>query len=129
DLIQIIKNKQIKVSELMEIHLSRIQLTNEKVNAIVSLNEDYAMEEAKKLDEKIANNNEFGQLIGLPIVIKDTHNAKGYVTTYGSRIFKNNMAQSDEIAVARLRKAGAIVIGKSNVPEFSAGAHTFNNLF
>lgn len=125
-----IQNKELSVSEVMEVHLDRIHEVNPKVNAIVSLDEEKAMEAARLADEKIAALNEnIGSLFGLPIAIKDTHNAKGFPTTKGSPIFKNQLAETDEIIVERLKAAGAIVIGKTNVPEFAAGSHTFNPVF
>lgn len=128
-LVSLIKEKKLTATEVMEIHLNRIKATNEKVNAIVSLDEAAALEQAKQIDKRIAAGETKGKLLGLPIVVKDTHHAKGFPTTSGSEIFKDFIAEYDEISVSRLRQEGAIVIGKSNVPEFSAGAHTFNELF
>src|SRR5699024_863968 len=66
---------------------------------------------------------------GLPLAIKDTHDAAGFKTTFGSKIYENRIAKRDDVHVERLKAAGAIVIGKTNVPEFSAGGHTFNKVF
>ncbi|MCM3584529.1 amidase [Mesobacillus maritimus] len=129
DLATQIKQRKVSVREVMEAHLSQINDVNPKVNAIVSLNEDIALASASAADDLLAAGAEVGPLHGLPIVIKDTHNAKGFLTTYGSPIFRDNTATSDDLLVERLRAAGAIVIGKSNVPEFAAGAHTFNEVF
>lgn len=124
-----IRERKLSVREVVEAHLGQIKQINPTVNAIVSLDEELALQAAVTADERLAAGKEVGPLHGLPIAIKDTHNAAGYLTTYGSPIFRENIATSDDIIVERLRAAGAIVIGKTNVPEFAAGAHTFNEVF
>lgn len=125
----LIQSKQLSVREVVEAHLKQIEAINPKVNAIVSLDAEAALEEADRRDEQLAKNERVGRLHGIPIAIKDTHHAKGFPTTYGSTVFKDYYPDRDEILVERLRAAGAIIIGKTNVPEFAAGAHTFNNVF
>src|SRR5699024_7177443 len=126
-----IKDKKISVEEVMKEHLKRIKNTNDKINAIVSLKEESkVLDEARKADTYLAKNDKnIGPLFGLPIAIKDTHNAKDYVTTKGFQLYKNKTAKTDDVTTKRLKEAGAIVLGKSNVPEFAAGSHTFNTIF
>ncbi|MGI8384086.1 amidase [Robertmurraya sp. P23] len=124
-----IRERKLSAQEVVEAHLRQIKQTNPIVNAIVSLDEESALQAAMSADEKLASGGEIGPLHGLPIAIKDTHNAKGFLTTYGSPIFRENIATTDDLIVERLRATGAIVIGKTNVPEFAAGSHTFNNVF
>ncbi|WP_138418759.1 amidase [Aquibacillus sediminis] len=129
DLANAIQQRKISVREIMEKYLEQIAAINPSVNAIVSLDSDRALMEADYADEKIAAGVNMGPLYGLPIAIKDMHNAKGFLTTSGSLALQDNIATEDDLIVQRLKKAGAIVIGKTNVPEFGAGAHTFNEVF
>ncbi|SHS43385.1 amidase [Mycobacteroides abscessus subsp. abscessus] len=124
-----IRERKLSTREVVEAHLEQIKQINPTVNAIVSLDEEVALQSAMDADERLASGKKVGPLHGLPIAIKDTHNATGFLTTYGSPIFRENMASSDDLIVERLRAAGAIVIGKTNVPEFAAGSHTFNKVF
>lgn len=124
-----IRKRKLSVRETMEAHLEQIHRVNPKVNAIVSLNEEKALKEADEADKKLMSGEEVGLFFGLPIAIKDTHNAAGFPTTHGSLALKDNLVHEDDLIVERLRKAGAIVIGKTNVPEFAAGSHTFNKVF
>lgn len=124
-----IQERKLSAREVMEAHLAQIQRVNPKVNAIVSLNEELALKEAAKADEMLDAGKQAGPFHGLPIAIKDTHNAVGFPATSGSLIFRDHYPSVDDLIVARMRKAGAIVIGKTNVPEFAAGSHTFNKLF
>ena len=87
------------------------------------------MAEARALDEKIARGEKVGKLAGLPLGVKDLEDTVGLVTSHGSKPFKDNMAKKDSIQVARLKSAGAIVIGKTNAPEFGYTAFTKNLLF
>lgn len=110
----------------MRATLERIALWNGHVNAIVSLRDPEAlMAEARAADatERV------GWLHGIPIAIKETGDAKGFPTSMGSPLLAGQMAAHDDIAVGRLRAAGAIVIGKTNVPEFGIGSHTVNPVF
>lgn len=129
ELVESIKTRKYSVYEVMENYLNQIEKVNPHVNAIVSLDKDRALKEAKEADEILASGKTIGPLHGVPIAIKDTHNVQGFPTTNGSLIFKNHIAAEDDLYVQRLKNAGAIVIGKTNVPEFAAGAHTFNEVF
>lgn len=125
----LIRRKKLSAREVMEAHLKQIELVNPKVNAIVTLVAERAMEAARKADEAQANGARLGALHGLPVAHKDLAETAGIRTTYGSRIFKDNIPQQDAIIVERAKKAGAITVGKSNTPEFGAGSQTFNQVF
>ena len=113
----------LSAAELMEATLARIEAVNPAVNAIVSLRDsDRLMDEARDAD----NAPRGGWMHGMPIAIKDLANAAGLPTSMGSPLFAGQVAEADDTMVARLRRAGAIVIGKTNTPEFGLGSHTFN---
>jgi amidase len=124
-----IRVKDLSAREVMEAHLAQIDRVNPKVNAIVTLLPELAMAQAKHADEALARGEETGPLHGLPIAHKDLVPTKGIRTTYGSRIFKDFVPDHDGLIVERLKKAGAITIGKTNTPEFGAGSQTFNEVF
>ncbi|MEC9280189.1 MAG: amidase family protein, partial [Chloroflexota bacterium] len=124
-----IRNREVSAVEVMEAHLIQIESVNPTVNAIVTLHSDRAMDGAKAADESISNGDALGPLHGLPTAVKDLTLTKGIRTTFGSRIYEDNVPDHDAIIVERIRKAGAIVIGKTNTPEFGAGSNTFNALF
>jgi amidase len=109
--------------ELMDATLARIDAVNSAVNAVVSLRDgDRLRDEARAAD----NAPRSGWLHGIPIAIKDLANAAGLPTSMGSPLFAGQIAESDDLMVARLRAAGVIIIGKTNTPEFGLGSHTFN---
>jgi amidase len=124
-----IRAKDLSAREVMAAHLAQIDRVNPKVNAIVTLLPEQAMEQAKRADEALARGEEIGSLHGLPIAHKDLVPTKGIRTTYGSRIFKDYVPDHDGLIVERLKKAGALTIGKTNTPEFGAGSQTFNEVF
>jgi amidase len=118
-----IANKSLSAEALMQATLDRVAAVNPAVNAIVSLREaDILMQEAREADSAPAK----GPLHGLPIAIKDLADAAGLPTSQGSPAFAGQIAKADSLHVARLRAAGAIVIGKTNTPEFGLGSHTYN---
>ncbi|MCS7122246.1 MAG: amidase [Archaeoglobaceae archaeon] len=120
ELVEKLKNREVKATELIEICLERIKDLNPKINAFVTLN-PRAIEEAKEVKDK--------PLAGLPIAVKDNTNTKGLRTTYGSKLFENFVPLEDAVIIERLKKAGAVVIGKTNLPEFGLIAYTDNLLF
>jgi amidase len=124
-----LRSREVSAREVLQAHLDRIAATNESVNAIVTLCAERAMAEATAADDDLARGADVGPLHGLPIVVKDTHATEGVRTTQGSPIFAEFVPEADELLVARERAAGAIVIGKTNVPEFAAGSHTMNPVF
>jgi amidase len=129
ELAEKIRSKEVSAKEVMEIHLNQIEQVNPKVNAIVTYLPEQAMEGAGAADEMLAKGEAVGPLHGLPIAHKDLVETKGILTTYGSPIFKDNVPDQDALIVERLKKAGAVTIGKTNVPEFGAGSQTFNKVF
>ncbi|MEP1538333.1 MAG: amidase [Paracoccaceae bacterium] len=123
DLSKALAQKSLSAAELMAATLDRVDVANGRVNAIVSLRDrDDLMADAQAADQCDRK----GWLHGIPIAIKDLANAKGFPTSKGSPLFAGQMPETDDIMVARLRDAGAIVIGKTNTPEFGLGSHTFN---
>jgi amidase len=129
ELAGLLRAREVSAREVVEAHLEQIARVNPAVNAIVTLTGERALAEAKAADERLASGAEVGPLHGIPVVYKDTHDTEGIRTTYGSPVLADNVPVRDELAVARIRKAGAITLGKSNVPEFGAGSHTFNPVF
>ncbi|MGH3361394.1 MAG: amidase, partial [Nocardioides sp.] len=102
---------------------------NPALNAIVSLDEERARAGATAADQHLASGALLGPLHGLPHAFKDTHDVAGWRTTYGSPLYADHVADTDALVVERIRRAGVVVIGKTNVPEFAAGSHTFNPVF
>jgi len=129
DMAQAIKTKRLSAAEVMDAHLAQIERVNPSVNAVVTLIADQAVAEAKAADEALAKGDDIGPLHGLPVVHKDLFPTKGVRTTYGSQIYKDYVPDHDALIVERLKKAGAVSIGKSNTPEFGAGSQTFNEVF
>jgi aspartyl-tRNA(Asn)/glutamyl-tRNA(Gln) amidotransferase subunit A len=129
ELAAMIKRRELKPSELMDATLRRIEQVNSRLNAIVAIRAEQAMEEARALDEKIARREDLGTLAGLPLGVKDLEDAAGLRTTFGSKPFKDHMPAGDSVQVARLRAAGAIVLGKTNAPEFGYTGFTKNLVF
>ncbi len=128
ELIDDLSNQRLSATDLMKSTIGRIWDVNEDVNAIVSLREEQdLLEDAATADQVPLEQR--GALHGIPIAIKDLANAKGLLTTEGSPIFANRVAEKDDLIVARIRKAGAIIIGKTNTPEFGLGSHTYNPVF
>ena len=125
----LIRRKKLSARETLDAHLKQIERVNPQVNAIVTLVAEQAIENARKADEMQARGATLGPLHGLPIAHKDLVETAGIRTTFGSRIFKDYVPKHDAILVERIRKAGAICIGKTNTPEFGAGSQTFNAVF
>lgn len=126
---KLIADGEILSEELVNAHLDQIERVNVAVNAMVTMVAESALEQACEADIARMAGEEMGPLYGLPIAIKDLQNTKGILTTQGSPIYKDFVPDSDALIVERVKKAGAIVIGKSNTPEFGAGSQTFNTLF
>jgi amidase len=129
DLAAAIRRRDMSAREVVAWHLDRIAQVNPRLNAIVSLRPDAALQEADAADRRAAAGEPLGPLHGLPIAIKDLEDTAGIRTTYGSRAFAEHVPEADSLLVARLRAAGAIVVGKTNTPEFGVGSHTFNEVF
>ena len=130
ELVRRIRAKELSVREVMEAHLAQIERVNPKVNAIVThLDPTEVIDQADAADAALARGEAMGPLHGLPVAHKDLVETKGMRTTYGSPIFKDFVPEHDALIVERLKKAGAITIGKTNTPEFGAGSQTYNEVF
>jgi amidase len=126
---KLIANGEILSEELVNAHLDQIERVNPSVNAMVTMVGDLALKQACEADMARMAGEEMGPLYGLPIAIKDLQATSGIRTTQGSLIYKDHVPTSDALIVERVKRAGAIVIGKSNTPEFGAGSQTFNPVF
>jgi amidase len=129
ELASLIATRAVSPVEVLDAHLATIARVNPKLNAIVTLVADVARELAKGAEAAVMRDEKLGALHGLPVVIKDITPTAGIRTTYGSPLFKDNIPVEDAEVVQRLKAAGAIVLGKTNTPEFAAGANTFNDVF
>src|SRR5690349_11094239 len=126
-LARMIQARKLSATEVMKAFIAQIERVNPSVNAIVTFVPDLALSAAKKFD-RIKNKKAF-PLAGLPIAYKDNVPTKGIRTTSGSPIYRDNVPREDALLVERLSAAGAITIGKTNLPEFAAGSQTFNAVF
>ncbi|MBT5040012.1 MAG: amidase [Rhodospirillaceae bacterium] len=125
-----LRARDVSAVEVLEAHLGVIDHLNPRLNAIVTLAADAARETARAADALIAAGSEnLPPLLGLPVVIKDIVETAGIRTTWASPVYADHVPEEDAEVVARLRSAGAIILGKSNTPEFAAGANTDNELF
>ena len=129
ELAALIRRGDVSAVEVMEAHLERIDAVNPALNAIVTYLPEQALELARAADEKRTRGDELGLLHGLPIAHKDLFETAGIRTTMGSPAFSDYIPETDDLIIARLKRAGCITLGKSNVPEFGAGSHTFNPVF
>jgi amidase len=130
DIAKLIREKKLSAREVMHAHLKQIGRVNSKVNAIVTLvPEEQLMAQAAAADESLAKGKLLGPLHGVPVGAKDLHETAGIRTTYGSPLHRDFVPDFDCRAVQREKAAGAIVIGKTNVPEFGLGSQTFNKVF
>ena len=115
--------------ELLAAHLRRIEEVNPELNAIVTLTPEIAHQRALAADDAQVKGESLGLLHGLPIAHKDITDTAGVLTTMGSPIYKDRVPEKDDLIVERIRNAGAIMVGKTNTPEFGAGSQTFNEVF
>ena len=124
-----IRRKDVSAREVMAAHLARIDRTNPRVNAIVTLVAERALADAARADEQTVRGGALGVLHGLPVAHKDLVDTAGIRTTRGSRFYSDNIPTRDALIVTRMRAAGAITCGKTNTPEFGSGSQTFNDVF
>jgi amidase len=124
-----IRAGKLSAREALAEHLKQIERVNPKVNAIVTLVAEMAAAAAVKADEMQAQKKNLGPLHGLPVAHKDLFETRGIRTTFGSPLYKDYIPAEDDIVVERIGRAGAIIIGKTNTPEFGAGSQTFNKVF
>ncbi len=127
---QAIHARTVSCVEVMRAYLARIHRLNARFTAIVNLaDDDVLLAQAAASDAELAHGSSRGWMHGMPQAIKDTGAAVGFPTTYGSPLLKDAVARADSIMVERMKAAGCIVIGKTNMPEFGLGSHTYNTLF
>ena len=125
----LIDSKQLSAVELMESCIARIEAVDHAVNAMVARDFARARAAAREADAAVARGDDLGPLHGLPLGVKDLEDVAGLRTTYGSPIFRDHVPSTDQGNVARCKAAGAIVIGKTNTPEWGAGANTRNAVY
>ncbi len=124
-----VRERHISARELLDLHLARIEERNAEINAVVSLDAERARASAAAADTSLAAGDPVGPLHGLPFAVKDTHPVAGWRTTFGSPLHADFVPDADTLAVERIRGAGVVLLGRTNVPEFAAGSHTFNTIF
>jgi amidase len=125
-----IHSRRLSCSEVMNAYLDHIEKLNPKVNAIVALQDrEKLLTLAKARDAQLARGESMGPLHGFPHAVKDLQFTAGIRTTQGSPILKDFVPAADSLMVERLRKAGTIIIGKTNTPEFGLGSHTYNPVY
>jgi amidase len=125
----LLADKQVSAVELLDAHLARIDQINPNINAIVTLVPAQARQRAAQIDAQIHRGQNPGLLAGLPVAHKDLAETQGIRTTFGSRLFANNIPDRNALIVQRMIDAGAVTLGKTNTPEFGAGSQTFNAVF
>lgn len=129
ELARLVRTREVSAAELVEAHLARIEKANPALNAVVSLAPAQAHETARRIDAALARGGPAGALAGLPTAVKDLIPTAGLRTTFGSLVYRDHVPAEDALIVERLRAAGAIILGKTNTPEFGAGSQTFNAVF
>jgi Asp-tRNA(Asn)/Glu-tRNA(Gln) amidotransferase A subunit family amidase len=130
DLATSVRGKRISAVELVGSSIDQIERVNPSLNAVVALRAEEALEEAASVDRRVSAGDTLGPLAGIPFLVKDTENTAGMQTTYGSLLFADTQpALRDDLGARRLKAAGAIVLGKTNMPEFAFEGYTDNRLF
>lgn len=130
ELTRMIRTKKLSARELMTAELEQIAHVNGRINAIVAkLDDAKCLALADEADRRLARGENVGPLHGIPWAFKDLENAVGFPATQGSLVYKNFMPTEDSTLVARIRAAGVIPIGKTNVPELGMGSHSYNKVY
>lgn len=125
-----IRARRLSAREVMAAFLERLQRINPKINAVVAkLDDERCLALADDADRRLAHGREVGALHGLPFAFKDSDPAVGFPQTRGSKIFRDFMPAEDSVLVERLKRAGVLVIGKTNMSEFGMGSHTYNDVY
>ncbi|MBD8893629.1 amidase [Roseibium litorale] len=126
---RLIARKELSATELAAACIARVEAVDHAVNALVARDFERLLEGARAADKRVTDGEDLGPLHGLPFGVKDMIDVKGLPTTFGSELFRDNIAQKDDALVTAMRKAGAIPIGKTNNPEWSAGGNTRNRVY
>lgn len=129
ELARLLRAREVSATEVVQAHLDRIEAVNPLVNAIVTLTADQALAQARTADDLAVRGEFTGPLHGLPVAHKDNHLTAGIRTTFGSRSRETFVPDDDDLVIERMKSAGVITLGKTNIPEFAAGGHTFNDVF
>jgi amidase len=133
ELARLIRARELSAEETLAACLEQTDRTNPHVNAIVTLVPERAMRDARAADQRLAEaiayGEDVGPLHGLPVAHKDLTPTRGIRTTFGSLVYEDFVPDEDALVVERLRRAGAITVGKTNTPEFGAGSQTYNEVF
>jgi aspartyl-tRNA(Asn)/glutamyl-tRNA(Gln) amidotransferase subunit A len=128
EMLELLASKQLSPVELTQLYFDRIEEMDSQLNSYLTLTYDAAMKAARSAEQAIVRGEKLGPLHGLPISIKDTQMTGGIRTTYGSVVFKDRIPERDSAVVERVRSAGAIILGKTNVPEFALVGACENSL-
>ncbi|MEO6447195.1 MAG: amidase [Gemmatimonadaceae bacterium] len=128
ELAALVRARKLTATELLAATLRRLKEVNPRLNAVVTINEQ-AHEDARALDERLAGGEDVGPLAGLPVGIKDVTPVANVRTTFGSPLYADYVPDEDAEVVRRFRAAGAVILGKTNTPEFATGGNTFNEVF
>ena len=126
---RLIAARDLSPVELLDSCVRRMERTNGAVNAVVAMDVETARRRAEAIEQAIARGEDAGLLAGLPIGVKDLQATAGLRTTFGSLLFEDHVPVEDEFGVANLRKAGGVILAKTNTPEFGAGANTTNRVY
>ena len=129
ELADLFARRELSAVELLRAQLGQIERVNPSVNAMVTLTPDRALDAARRADQATAAGRSLGPLHGLTIGVKDLFHTQGVRTTYGSPIYADFVPDDDHLIVSREKAAGGVLLGKTNTPEFGAGAQTFNPVF
>ena len=124
-----IRQKSVSAEEVVQAHLDRIEAVNPRLNAVVQLRTEAALDEARAADAALARGDRCGPLHGVPMTLKDSIDTAGVITTAGTRGRASFVPDRDATVVTRLRQAGAILLGKTNTPELTLGAETDNLVY
>jgi len=128
ELAQLVRSREVSPVAVLDACLERLERFNPTLNAVVTVNER-ARDDARELERRLTKGETPGLLCGLPVGIKDVTPVKGLRTTFGSPLYRDFVPAEDALVVQRLRAAGAVILGKTNTPEFAAGGNTFNEVF
>jgi amidase len=129
DLVRLIKRREISSVELLEHYFARIDRLNAPINAVIAEDRQAARARARDADAALARGEDWGPLHGLPMTVKESYDVAGYRTTWGIPAMKDNVARSDALAIQRLKHAGAVIFGKTNVPLRLADFQSYNDIY
>nr|WP_221244099.1 amidase family protein [Cryobacterium roopkundense] len=124
-----LRRRDISANETLDAHLAQVDRVNPRINAIVTQDRDTARHLAVAADARTLSGDDLPPLHGVLMTHKDTHSTAGLRTTFGSQVFANHVPDHDDLIIERFKAAGVVTTSKSNVPEFAAGSHTFNEVF